>query len=167
MSNNTISIETVSAPLYLPKLPVEKVQRIAKNDPEYMDTSDDAFVATAFATEFFVQVLAHESLQQQQKLQQQHVPRLSDEITLSYDDISTTIVQSADGHLQFLNDVIPTTKNLRLLVEENRVRYTTSAMPPHEVYSAYMMNDTAPKPDIVEIDLDNDENDDEDLTDQE
>ncbi|QHS74185.1 Dls1p [Saccharomyces paradoxus] len=166
MSNEASGKETVSTPLYSPKLPVEKVQRIAKNDPEYMDTSDDAFVATAFATEFFIQVLTHESLQKQQQ-QQQHVPPPSDELTLSYDDISATIVQSSDGHLQFLNDVIPTTRNLRLLVEENRVRYTTSVMPPNEVYSAYVMNDMAPKPNIVEIDLDNDEDDDEDVTDQE
>ena len=131
MNNETSGKETASAPLCSPKLPVEKVQRIAKNDPEYMDTSDDAFVATA------------------------------------YDDISAAIVHSSDGHLQFLNDVIPTTKNLRLLVEENRVRYTTSVMPPNEVYSAYVVNDTAPKPNIVEIDLDNDEDDDEDVTDQE
>ncbi|AJR74354.1 ASB_HP2_G0029490.mRNA.1.CDS.1 [Saccharomyces cerevisiae] len=167
MNNETSGKETASAPLCSPKLPVEKVQRIAKNDPEYMDTSDDAFVATAFATEFFVQVLTHESLHRQQQQQQQQVPPLPDELTLSYDDISAAIVHSSDGHLQFLNDVIPTTKNLRLLVEENRVRYTTSVMPPNEVYSAYVVNNTAPKPNIVEIDLDNDEDDDEDVTDQE
>ncbi|KOG98540.1 Dls1p [Saccharomyces eubayanus] len=164
MNENTSSIETGVPPPCSLQLPVEKVQRIAKNDPEYMDTSDDAFVATAFATEFFIQVLTHESLQQQQRGQ---VPHPSDEITLSYDDVSATILKSTDGHLQFLNDVIPITKNLRLLVEENRVRYTTSVMPPNEVYSTYVMGETALKPNIVEIDLDNDEDDDEDVTDQE
>ncbi|CAI4043687.1 hypothetical protein SKDZ_10G1460 [Saccharomyces kudriavzevii ZP591] len=162
MSDDTSRIEAASPPPYSLQLPVEKVQRIAKNDPEYMDTSDDAFIATALATESFIQVLALESLQHQVPRQVPHPP---DEITLSYDDISGTIVRSADGHLQFLNDVIPMTKNLRLLVEENRVRYTTSVMPPNEVYSGCVMNETASKPDIVEIDLDNDE--DEDVTDQE
>lgn len=166
MNDNTSSIETGPASPSLLQLPVEKVQRIAKNDPEYMDTSDDAFVATALATEFFIQVLTHESLQQHQ--QRRPVPHPSDEVTLSYDDVSATILQSTDGHLQFLNDVIPITKNLRLLVEENRVRYTTSVMPPNEVYSTYVMGETALKPNIVEIDLDNDEDDeDEDVTDQE
>ncbi|EJS43162.1 dls1p [Saccharomyces arboricola H-6] len=166
MENDANGTETVSPPPHSPQLPVEKVQRIAKNDPEYMDTSDDAFVATAFAAQFFIQLLTHESLQQQQQRHHQ-ILHPSDEITLSYDDISATILRSTDGHLQFLNDVIPLTKNLRLLVEENRVRYTTSVVPPNEVYSAYMMNETGVKPNIIEIDLDNDEDDDEDVTDQE
>lgn len=43
-----------------PRLPISKVKRIAKCDPEHMLTSQSATVAVAFATELFVQVFSEE-----------------------------------------------------------------------------------------------------------
>lgn len=106
-----------------PRLSVEKVQRIAKNDPEYMETDDDAFIATAYATELFVQSLAAESV----LISNFSDNGINDDINLTYNDISDCVVMK--GNFQFLMDMVPRNKNLKELVMENKVRYTTSAMP--------------------------------------
>lgn len=45
-----------------PKLPISKVKRIGKVDPESILTSNMAYVATAFATELFVQSFVEQAL---------------------------------------------------------------------------------------------------------
>lgn len=45
-----------------PKLPISKVKRIGKVDPERILTSNMAYVATAFATELFVQSFVEQAL---------------------------------------------------------------------------------------------------------
>lgn len=112
-------------------LSIEKVERIAKNDPEYLDTTDDALQAVATATELFVQVLTAESLTSSLRVQQQYyelynaMQNGSSELTLDlelrYEDLADCIAQSEN--LQFLADVIPRTKRLGDLVNENKVRY--------------------------------------------
>ncbi|SCU86975.1 LADA_0E01288g1_1 [Lachancea dasiensis] len=103
-----------------PKLPLSKVKRIAKVDPDYTITSQSAVAAVAFATELFVQVLTEEGLARSQ-LEKPSGSRLS----LRYDNIAAVV--SSSDRFEFLSDVIPETQNLVTLTRENRVRYTAVA----------------------------------------
>lgn len=107
---------------FFPQLPVSKVKRIARSDPEYMLTSNNAFVASAFATEIFVQALTEEMLAQSQLAKGN---KESKTIRLTYNDLAECVAQKEQ--YRFLEDVVPRTKNLRSLVKQNRVRYTTAS----------------------------------------
>ncbi|CUS21086.1 LAQU0S02e05556g1_1 [Lachancea quebecensis] len=103
-----------------PRLPISKVKRIAKCDPEHMLTSQSATAAVAFATELFVQVFSEEGFARSQ-LERPAGARL----TLRYDDLAACVASS--DRFAFLGDVIPETQSLVSLTCENRVRYTTLA----------------------------------------
>ncbi|CAR30483.1 DNA polymerase epsilon noncatalytic subunit [Lachancea thermotolerans CBS 6340] len=103
-----------------PRLPISKVKRIAKCDPEHMLTSQSATAAVAFATELFVQVFSEEGFARSQ-LERPAGARL----TLRYDDLSACVASS--DRFAFLADVVPETQSLVSLTCENRVRYTTLA----------------------------------------
>ncbi|CCK73556.1 Dls1p NDAI_0G05730 [Naumovozyma dairenensis CBS 421] len=130
-----------------PRLSVDIVERIAKNDPEYMDTDDSAYIATAFATELFIKTLTMESMinanfhrmpvTRQEIEQQPETESDGDEaleenqiVRLTYNDFATTVKSKESFH--FLGDLIPMTKNLKDLVQENKVRYTT-ALPQSQI----------------------------------
>lgn len=104
-----------------PHLPISKLKKIARSDPDYIITSSNAFVATAFATELFVQSLTEEMLALS------HLSNKSantKSLRLTYNHLSECV--SRKENFQFLEDVIPKTKNLRTLVKENKIRYTTT-----------------------------------------
>ncbi|KAL3232717.1 DNA polymerase epsilon subunit C [Nakaseomyces bracarensis] len=115
---------------------ISRIRKIAKNDPEYMDCTKDAMIATAFATELFVQTLTYETLivngsvpygegafdKEPQTLQKDQE---NDEMELDYKSISESV--GIVDHFQFLVDIIPKTKNLRDLVKESKVRYSTTS----------------------------------------
>ncbi|SCV05180.1 LANO_0H01816g1_1 [Lachancea nothofagi CBS 11611] len=103
-----------------PKLPLSKVKRIAKTDPDYTITSQSAIAAVAFATELFVQVLTEEGLARSQ-LEKSSGSRL----TLRYENLAAVVASSE--RFAFLSDVLPETHNLVALTRENRVRYTALA----------------------------------------
>ncbi|GAV56343.1 hypothetical protein ZYGR_0BB01200 [Zygosaccharomyces rouxii] len=107
---------------FFPQLPVSKVKKIARSDPEYLLTSNNAFVATAFATEIFVKALTEEMLAQSQLAGKN---KDSKTIRLTYNDLAECV--SKKNQFMFLEDVVPRTKNLRSLVKQNRVRYTTAS----------------------------------------
>ncbi|AQZ16169.1 DPB3 (YBR278W) and DLS1 (YJL065C) [Zygosaccharomyces parabailii] len=107
---------------FFPRLPVSKVKRIARSDPEYLLTSNNAFVASAFATEIFVQALTEEMLAQSQLSNKN---KDSKTIRLTYNDLAECVARKEQ--YRFLEDVVPRTKNLRSLVKQNRVRYTTAS----------------------------------------
>lgn len=104
-----------------PHLPISKLKKIARSDPEYIITSSSAFVASAFATELFVQSLTEEMLALSHLASKN---TNSKSLRLSYDNISECV--SRKENFQFLEDVVPKTKNLRSLVKENKVRYSTA-----------------------------------------
>jgi len=104
---------------YMPALPIDKIQMIARNDPGYVELNDDAFAATAFATEFFVKTLTNEAL----KLSEYRSTSNSEPLELGYDDVADLV--SMQKVYTFLRETIPRTKYLRDLVKENKVRYTT------------------------------------------
>lgn len=104
-----------------PHLPISKLKKIAKSDPDYIITSSNAFVATAFATELFVQSLTEEMLALSQ-LSNKSANTKS--VRLTYNNLSECVTRKEN--FQFLEDVVPKTKNLRTLVKENKIRYTTT-----------------------------------------
>ncbi|KAH7584029.1 hypothetical protein J7295_03231 [Nakaseomyces glabratus] len=118
------------------RFPISKMRMIAKNDPEYLECTKDALIATAFATELFVQTLTYETLIvngsvpygdgnfQQEPKPEPSTPINSDELLLDYKSLSESI--ALVDHFQFLADIVPRTKNLRELVKENKVRYTAT-----------------------------------------
>ncbi|QLG72150.1 hypothetical protein HG535_0C05040 [Zygotorulaspora mrakii] len=105
-----------------PHLPISKLKKIARSDPEYILTSSSAFVAAAFATELFVQSITEEMLALSH-LSSKNVNGKNTRLT--YESMSECV--SRKENYQFLEDVIPKTKNLRNLVKQNRVRYAATA----------------------------------------
>ncbi|CCH61681.1 hypothetical protein TBLA_0F01380 [Henningerozyma blattae CBS 6284] len=100
-----------------PKLPISKIKKIAKTDPEYMTTSNLAYIATAITTELFIQSFTERTLSLNQ------IRTKSKNKRLVYEDLAECVVKYEE--FQFLGDVVPRTKNLKSLVKENKVRYTT------------------------------------------
>lgn len=103
-----------------PRLPISKVRRIARSDPEYIVTAGNAFTAAAFATELFVQSLTEEMMQLAYLSGKTATTK---SVRLSYKNLSDCVARKEN--YSFLEDVVPQTKNLRTLVKENKVRYTT------------------------------------------
>lgn len=101
---------------------LEKAENISKNDPDWMDMSSDALVATVFATQCFVQSITRDSLLLSSLSQSQSI-QPPQEPTLNYNDIARCV--SLENQYAFLSDMIPRTKNLNDLVRENKIRYTT------------------------------------------
>lgn len=108
---------------FFPQLPVSKVKKIARSDPEHLLTSNNAFVATAFATEIFVKAVTEEMLAQSQLSGKNN--KDSKTLRLTYNDMAECVAKK--DQFRFLEDVVPRTKNLRSLVKQNRVRYTTAS----------------------------------------
>ncbi|QLL33868.1 hypothetical protein HG536_0F01930 [Torulaspora globosa] len=103
-----------------PRLPISKVKKIAKSDPDYILTAGNAFMAVAFAAELFVQSLTEEMIQLSYLSSKSSN---SKSVRLSYQHLSECVARK-ENYL-FLEDVVPKTKNLRTLVKENKVRYMT------------------------------------------
>ncbi|QLQ78479.1 hypothetical protein HG537_0A07260 [Torulaspora globosa] len=103
-----------------PRLPISKVKKIAKSDPDYVLTAGNAFIAVAFAAELFVQSITEEMIQLSYLSSK---PNNSKSVRLSYQHLSECVARKEN--YQFLEDVVPRTKNLRTLVKENKVRYMT------------------------------------------
>lgn len=103
-----------------PRLPISKVKKIAKSDPDYILTAGNAFMAVAFAAELFVQSLTEEMIQLSYLSSKSSG---SKSVRLSYQHMSECVARKEN--YQFLEDVVPRTKNLRTLVKENKVRYMT------------------------------------------
>ena len=118
-TDQPMAAQSLAPHMYDPLLSLQKTQLIAKNDPEYIPTTDAALVATTFATEYFVKVLASEALRLSDYRSNGASP---DTIQLAYDDVADAV--SLDKSYGFLHETIPRTKNLRELVRENKVRYT-------------------------------------------
>lgn len=103
-----------------PRLPISKVKKIAKCDPDYILTAGNAFMAATFAAELFVQSLTEEMIQLSYL---SNKSTSSKSVRLGYQHISECVSRKENYH--FLEDVVPRTKNLRNLVKENKVRYIT------------------------------------------
>ncbi|AET40661.1 histone-fold protein Ecym_6281 [Eremothecium cymbalariae DBVPG len=110
----------------MPRLPISKCKRIAKTDPDYILTTQPAYIATAFATELFIQSISEESVAMAQLESRKQLK--GKQIRMNYTDLARAV--SRLDKFSFLGDVIPETKVLSHLVQQNKVRYSTPA--PHD-----------------------------------
>ncbi|AMD19297.1 HBR396Wp [Eremothecium sinecaudum] len=106
-----------------PRLPISKCKRIAKTDPDYIIQTQSAYIATAFATELFVQAFSEEAIAMAQLESKKPVNRK--QVRLTYSDLARVVARV--GKFNFLSDVVPETKVLSDLVRLNKVRYSTPA----------------------------------------
>ncbi|SSD58615.1 uncharacterized protein SCODWIG_00376 [Saccharomycodes ludwigii] len=117
------------------QLPLSKIKRIAKTDPEYILTSQQAYILTGLATQLFIEKFVEDITLQSQlsyagnKSKSKAKSKIksingasNNNIRLTYEDISN-VVAKVDKY-QFLGDIIPETKPLINLVRENKVRYS-------------------------------------------
>lgn len=91
-------------------LPLSKIKRIFKMDPEYFGLSASAVYATGVATELFVQYLTeHASL----------LAKMERRKKIQYKDFSNAV--SSQDALYFLNDTIPKTQTVGQAIKDKLI----------------------------------------------
>lgn len=91
-------------------LPLSKIKRIFKMDPDYFGSSASAVYATGVATELFVQYLVeHASM----------LAKLEKRKKIQYKDLSNAV--STQDALNFLSDTIPKTQTVELAIKEKKI----------------------------------------------
>lgn len=93
-------------------LPLSKVKKIFKVDPEHLGASEAAVFTTAVATELFIQFFTEQA---------SLIARSDKRKKLQYKDFSAAVMNIEQ--LQFLTDTVPQTHNLQGLVAKNKVKY--------------------------------------------
>lgn len=94
-------------------LPLSKIKRIFKMDPEYFGSSSSAVYATGVATELFVQYLVeHASV----------LAKMDKRKKIQYKDFSNAV--SSQDALYFLSDTIPKTQTVGQAVKEKLINMT-------------------------------------------
>lgn len=91
-------------------LPLSKVKRIFKLDPEYSGAAASAAYATAIATELFVQYLAEQSAM---------IAKTERRKKIQYKDVSAAA--NSQEALYFLSDTIPKTQILSEAIKQKKV----------------------------------------------
>lgn len=104
-------------------LPLSKVKRIFKLDPEYSGAAASAAYATAVATELFVQYLAEQSAM---------IARTERRKKIQYKDVSAAA--NSQEALYFLSDTIPKTQILSEAIKQKKVNLTVEDQ--HKLSSA-------------------------------
>lgn len=94
-------------------LPLSKIKKIAKMDPEFKAASNSAIYATGVATELFVQYLVEHATMQ---------AKMEKRKKIQYKDLSTSV--SAQDSLRFLADTIPKTQQVGKAIKENTINLT-------------------------------------------
>lgn len=94
-------------------LPLSKVKRIFKLDPEYSGAAASATYATAVATELFVQYLAEQSAM---------IARTERRKKIQYKDVNAAA--SSQEALYFLSDTIPKTQQVGEAIKQKKINIT-------------------------------------------
>lgn len=95
-------------------LPLSKIKKIFKTDPEHVSASEAAVFSTAIATELFVQYFTEQA---------SLIARSEKRKKLQYKDFASAV--SNIEQLNFLSDTVPKTVNLKKLVDQNKVNHST------------------------------------------
>lgn len=96
-------------------LPLTKIKKIFKTDPEHVSASEAAVFSTAIATELFIQYFTEQA---------SLIARSEKRKKLQYKDFSSAVTNIEQ--LNFLSDTVPKTVNLKKLVDQNKVNYSSS-----------------------------------------
>lgn len=106
------------------RLPLSKIKKIAKMDSEYIITSNAAFMATAFATELFIQSFCEEAvvLGQLNKTGKKTNTAPTGSSRLGYNEMSECVRKKEN--FQFLEDVLLpiTTSRIKDVTHKNRAK---------------------------------------------
>lgn len=97
-------------------LPLSKIKKIFKTDPEHVSASEAAVFSTAIATELFIQYFTEQA---------SLIARSEKRKKLQYKDFASAVGNIEQ--LYFLSDTVPKTVNLKNLVEQNKVNYSAKA----------------------------------------
>ncbi|CCH40984.1 Transcriptional activator hap5 [Wickerhamomyces ciferrii] len=95
-------------------LQLSKIKKIFKTDPEHVSASEAAVFSTAIATELFIQYFTEQA---------SLIARSEKRKKLQYKDFSSAV--SNIEQLNFLSDTVPKTANLKKLVDQNKVNYSS------------------------------------------
>ncbi|OBA22474.1 histone-fold-containing protein [Metschnikowia bicuspidata var. bicuspidata NRRL YB-4993] len=91
-------------------LPLSKIKKIFKMDPEFAGASASAVYATGAATELFVQYLVEQASMNAKSEKRKKI---------QYRDLSATV--SSQESLHFLSDTIPKTQTVEKALKEKRI----------------------------------------------
>lgn len=94
-------------------LPLSRIKKIFKTDPDHVSASEAAVFTTAIATELFIQYFTEQA---------SLIARSEKRKKLQYKDFSAAV--SNIEQLYFLSDTVPKTHNLEGLVKTNKVKYS-------------------------------------------
>lgn len=101
----------------LMSLPLSKIKRIFKMDPDYFGSSASAVYATGVAAELFVQYLTeHASM----------LAKMDKRKKIQYKDFSNAV--STQDSLHFLSDTIPKTQTVGQAIKERKINLTDEDM---------------------------------------
>lgn len=91
-------------------LPISKIKKILKMDPDYVSASQGAVFATGAATELFVQYLVEQASMNAKSEKRKKI---------QYKDLSAAV--SSHELLHFLGDTIPKTQTVEKALKEKRI----------------------------------------------
>lgn len=91
-------------------LPLSKIKKIAKMDPEFKAASNSAIYATGVATELFVQYLVEHATMQ---------AKMEKRKKIQYKDLSNSV--AAQDSLRFLADTIPKAQQIGKAIKDNTI----------------------------------------------
>lgn len=95
-------------------LPISKIKKIFKMDPDYFSASSGALYATGLATELFVQYLVEQASVN---------ARMEKRKKLQYKDFSSAV--SVQDSLHFLSDTVPKSQPIGELIQQKKINVTT------------------------------------------
>lgn len=95
-------------------LPISKIKKIFKMDPDYVSASSGALYATGLATELFVQYLVEQASVN---------ARMEKRKKLQYKDFSHAV--SAQESLHFLSDTVPKAQPIGELIQQKKINVST------------------------------------------
>ncbi|EGW34917.1 uncharacterized protein SPAPADRAFT_58038, partial [Spathaspora passalidarum NRRL Y-27907] len=109
-------IETEEATEQSMSLPLSKIKRIFKMDPEYLAASQTAVYTAGLATELFVQYFVEQASLQ---------AKMDKRKKIQYKDFSSAV--ASHDSLNFLSDTIPKTQPIGELIQNKKVNIPGSA----------------------------------------
>lgn len=121
-------------------LPIAKIKRIFKLDPDFLGASQSAVYATGLATELFIQYFAEQA---------SLLAKMDKRKKLQYKDFSNAV--GAHDSLNFLSDTVPKTQPLEDLIKKKKINLTKAD---EELLAQSLEEDVnvANTADIIEVD---------------
>ncbi|KAK6457796.1 DNA-directed DNA polymerase epsilon, subunit C [Scheffersomyces xylosifermentans] len=115
-------------------LPLAKIKRIFKMDPDYVSASQSAVYATGLATELFIQYFVEQA---------SLLAKIDKRKKIQYKDFSGAV--ASHDSLTFLNDTVPKTQPLSELIQSKQINITENTTTSNGEAEAVVANEPEPK----------------------